>query len=257
MKLAGVILAQNEARHITDCIDSLRWTDEVVVFESGSSTDDTVALASEAGATVISHRFENFAQQRNAALKAVDADWILFVDADERVSDELRDEIQNVLKAPQHVGYYIPRHNYIFGTLTRHTGWYPDYQMRLLRRDAVEYDPAVKVHEVVNLLDGSEPGYLEQPLIHYNYDNIQQFIRKQHSYAQLDAQILYDQDIRPRLRNFVLQPLRQFHWRFFTLDGYKDGLHGLWLSLLMGWNEFDKYRHLRRLWQSNEKANKS
>lgn len=250
-QLAGVILARNEAAHIQDCIKSLRWTDQIVVFESGNSTDNTIALAQAAGATVIQHPFENYAQQRNAALSQVEAEWVLFVDADERIPEALAAEIRQVLNAPQHFGYWIPRHNYIFGKLTRYTGWYPDYQMRLLKRDSAHYDPDRKVHEVVLLKDGAEAGYLETPLLHYNYQNLRHFLEKQRKYARYDAQIWYEQGIRPKPRNFILQPLRQFKWRFWTLRGYKDGLHGFRLSTLMAWNEFDKYWQLRKLWRQN------
>ncbi len=247
MKLVAIILARNEADHIQDCIASLRWADGVVVFESGQSSDDTVVLAEAAGATVLVHPFENFAAQRNAALQAVNADWVLFVDADERVSPELAAEIQAVLQNPQYLGYNIPRHNYIFGKLTRYTGWYPDHQLRLLKRDAARYDPNVRVHEVVILTNDALPGVLQNPLIHYNYRDLAQFIRKQRYYAKLDAEIWYNQGLRPKPRNFILQPLRAFKRRFITWQGYKDGLHGLRLSVLMAWNEWDKYWQLRKL----------
>ena len=118
-KLIGIVLAHNEEDHIMDCIHSLRWVDEVVVFESNKSTDRTIELAEKAGARVIRHDFEDFAQQRNAALEMVDAEWILFLDADERIPAALSSEIRRILKDPQHHGYWIPRHNYIFGKLTR------------------------------------------------------------------------------------------------------------------------------------------
>lgn len=256
VQLAGVILARDEADFIGECIASLAWTDEVVVFEWGS-TDATVRIAQDAGATVIEHRFENFAQQRNAALEQVDAEWILFVDADERIPPELASEIRTCLEAPTQPGYYIPRHNYIFGKLTRHAGWYPDYQLRLLKREAVHYDPERRVHERVVLPDGAEAGYLNTPMIHFNYQNVREFVRKQRHYAGFDAEIWYREGRRPKLRNFILQPWRQFAWRFWTLKGYKDGLHGLGLSLLMAWNEFDKYWQLRRLWRQDSAADLS
>lgn len=247
MKLTAIVLARNEAAHIQACIESLRWADEVVVFESGNSTDTTIELARAAGATVIVHPFHNFPTQRNAALDAVDADWVLFVDADERTTPELAEEIRRVLEAPQHAGYWIPRHNYIFGKLTRHTGWYPDYQMRLLKRNVARYDLERQVHELVVLADGATAGYLETPLVHYNYRDLQHFIGKQRYYARLDAQMMFDEGQRPKFRNFILQPLRQFKWRLVALKGYRDGWHGLRLSILMAWNEFDKYWQLRRL----------
>jgi glycosyltransferase involved in cell wall biosynthesis len=243
--LAAVILAHNEAENIAECIQSVRWTGRVVVVVDTRSSDATAKLAAQAGAEVLLNRFENYAQQRNDALALVEADWVLFVDADERSTPAQAEEVRAVLADPAHNGYWIPRHNYIFGRLTRHAGWYPDYQMRLLRRERARYDPQRQVHELV-LLDG-EAGYLSAPLIHYNYRSFGQFREKQQRYVAFDARILHEQGIEPRAHRFITQPLRQFYWRFVTLRGYRDGLHGLRLSLLMAWYELQKYVCLRRI----------
>lgn len=243
--LAAVILAYNEAAHIRDCVASVQWADRVVVFLDPSTEDDTAALADAAGAEVIRNRFENYAQQRNDALHAVEADWILFIDADERSSPQQAGEIRSLIAAGDHNGYWIPRHNYIFGKLTLHTGWYPDFQMRLLRRGKARYDPARQVHELV-ILEG-DAGYLTEPFVHYNYRDIAQFRAKQNRYVQYDARILMEEGIRPKAHKFVTRPIRHFIWRFVTLQGYRDGLHGLRLSMLMAWYELQKYIHLRRL----------
>lgn len=245
-QLTAIILALNEARHIEACIASLVWADSVLVFDSGS-TDGTQALAQKAGARVQSNIFHHYAQQRNDALNAADTEWVLFVDADERVMPELRAEIEKTLANPAHTGYWIPRHNFIFGKLTRYTGWYPDYQMRLLKRAEANYDPERQVHELVILKSG-EAGYLENPLIHFNYDNVGQFHETQRRYSAYDAKILYQQGVRPKLYTPYTQPIRHFKWRFFDLRGYRDGLHGLRLSLLMARYEYRKYKLLRDLW---------
>jgi glycosyltransferase involved in cell wall biosynthesis len=251
MNLTAIILTYNEAKHIQACIESVRFADHVLVFDSFSS-DDTAKLAREAGVEVIQNTFENYASQRNAALKAVEgwADWVLFVDADERATLELAAEIRHVIEEPSTAGWRIPRHNYIFGKLTRGAGWFPDYQTRLLRVGAAHYDPARQVHELV-VLD-SEEGTLENPLIHYNYDSAAQFHRKQRAYSAYDAKILYEQGVRPKPQNYVLQPLRQFWWRFVTLKGYQDGWHGLRLSVLMAWYELRKYGLLRQMWRGGQ-----
>ncbi len=245
LTLAAVILAYNEEFNIRDCIQSVQWADRVVVVVDPRCADRTVEFAQAAGAEVIVNPFQNFAQQRNDALHAVEADWILFIDADERSSPAQAEEVRALIAAGQHNGYWIPRHNYIFGKLTRHTGWYPDYQMRLLRRGQARYDPDRPVHELV-LVEG-EPGYMTAPFVHYNYLNFAQFAEKQRRYVQYDARILQEQGIRPKPHKFVTQPARQFIWRYITLQGYKDGLHGLRLSLLMAWYEFQKYVNLRRI----------
>jgi (heptosyl)LPS beta-1,4-glucosyltransferase len=248
MRLMAIILTKNESEHIVECIASLHFADDILVFDS-FSTDDTVAKAQATGARVIQHTFENYANQRNAALNAAEgkADWVLFVDADERVTPELAEEVKHVIQNPEYVGWNIPRHNYIFGKLTRWAGWYPDYQMRLLKVGSARYDPTRQVHEVV-ILDGKGSA-TKNHFLHYNYRDFAQFTHKQRSYAAYEAKILYEGGIRPKFRNYILQPLRHFKWRYITLQGYRDGFHGLCLSALMAWYELRKYLQLRQLWQ--------
>lgn len=245
-RLTAVILTLNEEKHIQACVQSLSWADEIVVFDSYSQ-DNTVAIAKEAKATVFQSKFENYAQQRNAALDAIDSDWVFFVDADERATDELATEIRQVMAGRPEMGWYVPRHNYIFGKLTTGAGWFPDYQARLFKHDKVRYERPV--HELA-VVDG-DIGNLQNPLIHYNYSDVDHFHRTQRAYTDYDASILKKDDIRPKPRNFILQPLRQFYWRFITLNGYKDGLHGLRLSLYMMYYEWVKYRKLAQLWDVN------
>lgn len=246
-KLIAIILTRNEAANIQACIESLRFADKIIVFDSFSD-DETVALAKKAGAEVIQRAFDDYAGQRNAALEAVQeqAEWVLFVDADERVTTELAAEILEAVQKPDYAGWRIPRHNLIFGKLTLGAGWYPDYQTRLLRVGKAQYDPARQVHELV-MLDGKE-GTLNKPFLHINYRNMAQFTDKQRRYSAYDAQILYQEGIHPKPQNYILQPWRQFWWRFVTLKGYSDGLHGLRLSSLMAWYELRKYWLLRGLW---------
>ena len=245
MHLTAIILTKNEARHVTECVASLRWADRVLVFDS-LSDDATVELARAAGAEVAQRPFDNYAAQRNAALEAVSTDWVFFVDADERATPALAEEIRRVIAERPESGWYVPRHNTIFGRLTLGAGWYPDYQFRLLRHGRARY--VRPVHELGEV-DGTV-GYLTQPLIHHNYRDTAHFHAKQRFYVEHDATILKEQGTRPKPRNYVLQPLRQFWWRFVTLKGYGDGLHGLRLSLYMAYYEWRKYRRLRELWQS-------
>lgn len=244
MKLTAVILTLNEAAHVQECVRSLEWADDVVVFDSYSD-DGTRELAEQAGATVLQNKFENYAQQRNAALDAVLADWIFFVDADERGTAALAEEVRHVIEKRPEAGWYVPRHNYIFGNLTLGAGWFPDYQLRLFRQGKVRYRRPV--HEVADVVGGI--GYLQNVLVHHNYRDVAQFHRKQRAYSSYDATILKGEGVRPKPQNFVLQPLRQFWWRFFTLKGYRDGWHGLRLSLYMAYYEWVKYRKLAWFWR--------
>jgi glycosyltransferase involved in cell wall biosynthesis len=247
LELAAVVLTKNEERHIGECLDSLDWTDEQVVFDD-LSTDRTPELARARGARVLSHALENFAAQRDAALAAVEANWILFVDADERVTLALAEEIRRVIRyegEQSRAGWWIPRHNYMIGHRMRGGGWYPDHQLRLLRRACARYDPAHPVHETV-ILDG-KAGYLEQPFIHYNYDTVAQFQRKMGRYTHFEAQILNEQGTRVRPWTYATMPLREFWRRFVTLGGYRDHVYGLLFCGLMGWYTFLTYQRLRRL----------
>ncbi len=241
-RLSAVVLTLNEADHITDCLASLSWADDLLVFDS-YSTDDTPALAESAGARVCQSTFHNYAQQRNAALAAVDSDWVFFVDADERATPELAAEIRGVMGNRPEAGWYVPRHNYIFGRLTRGAGWYPDYQLRLFRNGRVRYER--EVHEIA-VVDG-ETGHLQHPLIHYNYRDPAHFHATQQRYTDYDARELQRAGVRVRPYTYLTQPLRHFYWRFITLRGYQDGLHGLRLSAYMAYYEWLKYWKWRKM----------
>lgn len=240
-QLSAVILTLNEEKHIEACIESLRWADRVVIFDSFSQ-DNTIGLAEGAGAEVFQSPFENYAQQRNAALDRLETDWLFFVDADERGTPELAQEVREVIASRPEAGWYVPRHNYIFGRLTKGAGWFPDYQLRLFKHGRVRYERPV--HEVA-VVDG-EIGYLQSPLIHHNYEDKAHFQAKQRAYTDYDAGILKERGIRPKPYTYLTQPLRHFWWRFITLKGYQDGLHGLRLSGYMAYYEWVKYRKLGR-----------
>lgn len=231
VQLAAAILTRNEARHIAACLATLGFADQVVLSDSFSD-DGTVEIARAAGATIFQRPFDNFAGQRNATLAAIDAEWVFFVDADERITPELAAEVRRVIVERPEVGWWVPRHNFIAGHQVRHGGFYPDYQLRLLRRDRARYDPDRPVHEVV-LLDGPA-GYLQNPMIHYNYATWAQFHAKQRRYARMEGRILHERGIRPWPHKFVRQPLREFWRRYVTLEGYKDGWVGLKLAALLG-----------------------
>ncbi len=251
----AVVLTLNEQRHIVDCLRSLAWADARLVFDS-RSTDETVARAESEGAVVARNTFVNYAQQRNDALRHVQAHaggdaWVFFLDADERCTPALAAEIRALIATgPATPVWSVPRHNYLFGKQTKGAGWFPDYQARLFHVGAVWFDPAREVHEVA--LYDHPPGLLKEPLTHFNYDDVAQFHRKQLQYAAYDAGILFKQGVRPKLRNFVLQPLREFRRRFISLGGWRDGAHGLRLSLLTARYNFEMYRLLARRWRTHD-----
>lgn len=237
--LSYAILTLNEAAEIGDCIRSLGPATEVLLLDSGSS-DGTLEQARAAARgmpfslRVAQHPFRDYADQRNAALDLLRSDWVFFVDADERSSPAQTAEVQARITAPDApAGYWVPRANIIFGHRMQHTGWWPDYQLRLFQRRLGRYDPARPVHELVQL--EGRAGHLVAPLVHYNYRRLAQFITKQRRYARHEAQqrLLNGERFRPRA--VLGLPAREFVWRYATLAGWRDGAHGLLLSVLMAW----------------------
>ncbi len=253
--LSAVILTHNEEKHLPGCLDSVQWADEVLVLDS-FSTDRTLETATARGARVAQRAFVNYAAQRETALTLARGEWVLFVDADERVSHELRGEIAQLLAPasarPSAVGYWIPRQNYIFGAWIKHAGWYPDRQLRLMLRGCAHYDPSRPVHELVRL--EGEAGTLQAHLIHLNYETVGEFIRKQKHYARYDAEKLQTDGVRARPHHFVVQPLREFRRRLFTLEGWRDGWRGWLLSVLMAWYTFEVYLDLSNLARKKERS---
>jgi glycosyltransferase involved in cell wall biosynthesis len=247
-KLVAAILTKNEAQYIGDCLKSVQWTD-TVILEDSFSDDGTVEIAEELGARVYQNEFVNFAAARNRALdntRQLGAEWVLFVDADERVTPELAEEIRRAIHQNETVGWWIPRYNVMWGHIMRGGGWYPDHQLRLVRVDAARYDPERQVHEIV-ILDGPA-GYLQEHLLHYNYDSLAQFKLKQNRYIDFEAKILKEKGIIAKPWTYLSMPLREFYRRYITLAGYKDGWVGLQVCGLMSWYMFVTYLRLRRLY---------
>ena len=242
--LTAVVLTMNEEEYIAECLDSLKWCDEVVVLDS-LSCDRTVELARQLGAEVIQRPFRDFADQRNAAIDLVRSEWIFFVDADERVSAQLAEEIRAAIARPEFDGWWIPTRNNYFGKWLEFGGFYPDYHLRLARRAKVRYDPQRTVHETPTL-DG-RPGRLDNPLIHICHQNLGELRAAKARYASMLAEMHFHQGIRPSY-HLLAAPVLTFFEQLVVRKGYKDGWVGLLISLLWAYYAFDEYRRLLLLW---------
>jgi hypothetical protein len=248
-RVVGAVLARNEAEHLDRCLATLDWTDSLVVMLDARAIPRCRDVALAHRAIVCSHVFESFPNQRNAVLEQVRAqrfgEWVLFLDPDERASVQIAAEVrcrvgEMTPRAP--VGYWIPRRNFIWGGWVRHGGWSPDYQLRLLRVDQANYDESRDVHELVKL--AGPVGHLREPLIHYNYDSVSQFLSKQQQYARLESRRLAREGRHPRLWAPAVQPIREFRRRYVELGGYRDGWRGLALAGLLAYYAGETYGRL-------------
>ena len=232
VRLTAAVIARDEERMLADCLRSVEFADERLVLVDTATRDRTREVAAELGARVAERAFDNFAAQREAALELASGDWVLFVDADERVPASLRAEILATIAAPAgQRGFWVPRHNYLVGRLVRHAGWFPDYQLRLLERQAAHFDARRVVHELA-IVDGPV-GHLREAFVHYNYRSLGEFVFKQERYVALEADRWLATFGRPRARALLGQPVREFWRRYISLQGYREGGLGLVLSLLL------------------------
>lgn len=237
LTVSAVVLARDAARVIDDCLASLQWADEMLVVLDTATTDDTEARARRAGARVVEHPFSSFADQRNAALSLASENWVLFVDADERVTAALAAEVRRAIEEPDgRVGFWVPRRNIICGRWVRNAGWYPDLQLRLLKRSSAHYSVDLPVHEVAEV-DGRS-GTLAEPLIHLNYRNLAEFWTRQRRYVALAAVGMRGRGEVPRARALIGQPAREFWRRFVTERGYREGPLGAVLCLILAFATF-------------------
>jgi glycosyltransferase involved in cell wall biosynthesis len=249
-QLTIAALAYREGEHLAKCFASLRHLREltrartlIVLDSNADATTSSIAL--NVADKVLARPFDNFSRQRNFALDAVSTEWVLFIDPDERMTPPLTGELVGVLTSGSDVAYRVPRRNVLFGKEVRHTGWSPDYQVRLLRTNRCRYDETQAVHEVP-VVDGSI-GTLEHPLIHFNYATWAQFIEKQLAYAPLEAHALHAAGHRAHVWSLAGQPLREFKRRLVDYQGYKDGALGLGLSVAMSAYKLLTYWHLYQL----------
>lgn len=248
MKLSVIIITKNESRNIGDCLASVAFADQCVVVDSGS-TDDTVVIARAAGASVVETvDWPGFGPQKNRALALAQGEWILSLDADERVPQSLRDEILGVVAAPNHLAYTLPRLSSFCGHFIRHSGWYPDHTVRLFRRDSGRFSPDL-VHESV-VVAGESIGRLKTPLIHYSYPDDDAYLRKLQQYSSLSAEQAYAAGKRGGLGKALAHAAAAFLRSYVFKRGWLDGRAGLMVAVSSAESSYHKYFKLMLLTES-------
>ncbi len=247
-KLTVLIPCRNERKNIRACIASVQGlADEILVADS-LSTDDTLDIVhSIGGCRVIEREFVGYADFKNWAIPQASHPWVLIVDADERVTPRLADEIRGILAAPpaELDGYWIGRENYFLGHRIRHCGWNTDAVFRLIRRDRCRYRQ-VRVHEEIDV-EPRRAGRTKANLTHYTYWTFDQFFAKHVMYTRLGAEDAWEHGKRTGFYNLALRPLLRFVQLYFLRLGFLDGLAGLQVCMLTAF--FNTFVKQARLWE--------
>jgi glycosyltransferase involved in cell wall biosynthesis len=226
-RLCSITITKNAAADIGDCLDSLAFCDERIVVDCGS-TDDTVRIARDKGASVTVHPWEGFGPQKNFALTLTQSDWILWLDADERVTPDLQQSIRRVLATGEADGYEMSRRSEFCGRPMRHSGWSPDWVLRLFRRGKGRWsdDP---VHERV-LLDGTR-ARLDGVILHYAVRRIEDSLAKMDAYSTIRAQVIARQGRRVWFITGIVRGFYAFLRTYVLRAGFLDGPEGFLLAV--------------------------
>ena len=247
--VSAIVVCFNEERNIGACLDSLRWCDEIVVVDS-FSTDRTVEICRQYTERVVQRQWTGYRDQKAFAHSLATKDWVLLVDSDERVSPELRDEIKASLLSYDgtYAGFSVPRLVFYLGRWWWRGGWYPDYDVRLFRRDRATWggtDPHEKI-----LVNG-KVRRLRNPLYHFSYQDIEDHVQRINRFTSISSRELFQEQKRWRLRDALLRPPFRF-FRSYILDrGFLEGFAGFYVALTTAVYVFLKYA---KLWELEQKG---
>lgn len=262
--ISAIVLTFDEDRHIRDCLESIKWCEEIWVVDS-FSTDRTLEICQEYTTKIVKHPFENFAKQRNWSLDnlPLSGEWVLLIDADQRITPELRDEIVSRLRQDEgrFAGYYIPKRQYFWGQPLRFGGTSPLYDIELFRKGRGRFQEDRIVHECL-VLDG-KAGFLKQPKIMIAKDSLFEYINRVNWYSNLEAirmletgQQLYttssvsysrkNQVLKFVFKYLPLKPIVNFLFLYIVQQGFRDGYRGFLYAVMQSFYVFASYA---KLWE--------
>lgn len=249
-RVSVTIITLNEAANLRDCLESVRWADEIVVVDA-ESRDDTVAIARQYTDKVFVNPWPGHQEQKNVALDKASGPWIFSLDADERVTPELAEAIRRVVADPAaREGYDVARKNFFLGRWMRHGGWWPDRVLRLFQKPRGRFG-GINPHDRV-LIQG-RTGSLAPPLIHHTYRTFKQYVHKQYSYAEIGAREMMKR--RPGRRitvaSMVGKGLAKFVEVYVLKRGVLDGSHGLIAAVCGAYFAFLRYA---LVWEATRRA---
>lgn len=251
MTLSVIIITKNESAHIADCLDSVAFADEIIVLDSGS-TDDTCDIARAKGAkVVVTDDWPGFGPQKNRALDLAACDWVLSIDADERVTDDLAQAIRGALAQPQADGYRIARLSNFCGRWIRHSGWWPDYVLRLFRRGSGRFTD-VAVHESV--VCKGQVKVLDGHFLHYSYPDLDTLLAKINRYSSEAAVMMHAKGRKVGIAGIIGHSVWTFIRIYFLRRGFLDGREGFILAATGAAGSFFRYSKLMFLCKGKGKG---
>jgi len=243
-KISAVIITLNEEKNLERCLKSLTFADEIIVVDSHSS-DKTREIAKRFTDKIWEVHWEGFGKTKELARQKASNAWIFSIDADEEVTPELKEEILQAVQNNSYSGYFVPRQSLFLGKWMEHSGWYPDYVLRLFRNESGQFDEAL-VHEQAQVK--GEMGYLKNPLQHYTYPNLKHYFNKLQRYTTLAAQQLNERKVKAYPWDLIFRPPATFFKMYLIKMGFLDGWQGLVLAVLSGYQVLIKYL---KLWGLN------
>jgi glycosyltransferase involved in cell wall biosynthesis len=238
MHLSVAIITKNEEKNIRDCLESIKWADEIIIVDS-YSTDKTIEICKEYTSKIYTHQWEGFGVQKNRAIQYCTSPWILCLDADERITPALADEIKKILthKNPAKA-YKIPRKSTYCGKIIKYSGWNPDYVLRLFQKDFGYFNNEL-VHE--SLVVNGKISYLNHPLIHFSFDNYEIVLQKMNFYSSEKAKMLFNKNHTSSFLKAIIKGLATFFKTYFIKLGILDGKEGFMLAFSNAQGSFYSY----------------
>lgn len=250
--LSVVVITKNEALRLEDCLKSASWVNDLVVLDD-FSIDSTTKIARKHTDRVYERRTDIEGRHRNYAYSLAKNEWVLSLDADERITDELREEIQGLLrKEIHHAAFTVPIKAFIGDTWVRHGGWYPGRKVRLFKKDRFKYEE-VKVHPRV-FYEGT-CGHLKNPILHYSYRNFHEFIESLNRQTTLEAEKWFDEKRPIGLAKALRKTIDRFLRAYILKKGFLDGLIGLMFAMAAGLYQIFSYAKYQEMIKNSNKAN--